>query len=541
VSHSIQQSLERVLNDFYNTSTSKGARSFGFYWTRKSAELAKSLIEEFCPQTGAVLDPFMGSGSTALGLKSADGNRLFIGVELNEMPIQNLLVSLGKVDDEYALELEQFKHEIAEVEKIYIFQLTVGLFKVKKVIHHVIDSILQPTQFIGELDGRPATTSHEHNPEIFEELKQSYVERIADFQDFPDFLLSANSRIAVKPGMAVSDVFGPLGFAALAQLRSYSTASLVRKLIIGASIHLCRLTDSRSQSQFPFWYPKQHIHEKSVFEVIEKKYREFLNECVKHANDSSLRIIDQFEAPTNRTGSAVLLLHGSASAIMKDSVPTGSIDLVITDPPYFDQVAYSEYLKLWEFFTGFEADLENEIVESGRVNANKSREVFLRDLEVAFSEVRRTMKEGALALVYFKDSKPRNLHDFIFCLERAGLRYESQVHLAKATYTYKQNSSKENTVGGDAILAFTAVGTVPTQETSNSLTIAELDKLFLELFSDYIAINGPSTLTEALDNSLIRALYPTGYLAQIKKSDHLSTVAKRSLNYDPHSRKWSSN
>ena len=33
-----------------------------------------------------------------------------------------------------------------------------------------------------------------------------------------------------------------------------------------------------------------------------------------------------------------------------DLIPDKSIDFVITDPPYYDQIAYSEYLKIWEHF-----------------------------------------------------------------------------------------------------------------------------------------------------------------------------------------------
>jgi hypothetical protein len=149
------------------------------------------------------------------------------------------------------------------------------------------------------------------------------------------------------------------------------------------------------------------------------------------------------------------------------------------------------------------------------------------------------MKDGALALVYFKDSKPKNLHDFIQCLERAGLVYDTQVHLTKPSYTYKQNSSKENTVGGDAIMVFVAGEKRPPMVTSHEEKIEALDQLLLSLFAQYIRENGPSTLTEALDNHLIGELYPTGYLARINKSDHLVKIVSTAFIYDPATRKWS--
>jgi hypothetical protein len=60
----------------------------------------------------------------------------------------------------------------------------------------------------------------------------------------------------------------------------------------------------------------------------------------------------------------------------------------------------------------------------------------------------------------------------------------------------------------------------------------------LDLFEAYINVNGPSTLTSALDNQIIHELYPTGYLSKIKASSHFSKIAKARFDFDPASREW---
>ena len=250
-------------------------------------------------------------------------------------------------------------------------------------------------------------------------------------------------------------------------------------------------------------------------------------------------IIEEFSDWSVNQRDATLLINGNVSTVLRNVLPDKSVDLVITDPPYFDQVAYSEYLKLWEFFTGFTSNLEDEIVESSRVGASKTRVKFIADLCEAFKAIRKSMKTGAIALVYFKDSKPSNLHDFIFCLERAGLQYVSQVHLPKSTYTYKQNASQENTVGGDAIMIFEAGNQTVRDEPKATASLSELDAFFLELLGEYISSHGPSTLTSALDNLLISRLYPTGYLSQIKTSGHFARIASQKFDFDPVTRQWS--
>lgn len=193
-------------------------------------------------------------------------------------------------------------------------------------------------------------------------------------------------------------------------------------------------------------------------------------------------------------------------------------------------------------FTGFKANLDLEVVESSRQDSGKTRSAFLSDLGNVFEQVRMAMKPGARALVYFKDSKPRNLHDFIATLERAGLSFVSQVHQTKPTFTYKQNTSKENTVGGDSIMVFVATERNKFGQAEVQLTKEEviaLDALFVEKLSQYIDLNGPVSLTEALDNYLIRELYPTGYLGAISSGQHFYKLAEQNFNYDIHSRKWS--
>ena len=179
-------------------------------------------------------------------------------------------------------------------------------------------------------------------------------------------------------------------------------------LVLSGSVHLCRLTDSRSQTQFPFWRPQKGIHEKSVYQVMLKKTRE-VSDLLTPTLEVGPELLNRLSDWDETKQASALLIHGSTMTDLRD-IPPETVDLVLTDPPYFDQVAYSEYLKLWEFFTGFKSDLDREIIESSRVDGGKSRQQFLDDLGLAFSEVRRVARKNSLALIYFKDSKPKNLH-----------------------------------------------------------------------------------------------------------------------------------
>lgn len=533
--HNPVQVLEELLGES-TAERSKGKRAYGFYWTRKSSGLARALIESFTKQGSVILDPFLGSGTTGLGCVAAGGNRLFIGAEINELPIQNLIATLAPDLVLDRSDLHKAENALAEILSLYQFETGTGLVTIEKIIHNQTDSGLAPQEFIvRDNAGVQWSLRKSLSEEGFGELLELYKSRISELPDRASNALSANSRIAVKPGMLVSDVFGPLGMEALSRFKEIGKGSMLFRLALAGSIHLTRLTDSKSQSQFPFWFPKQDVHEKAAHLVLAKRLRE-LGDLLGSVGFGATGIIDSFSNWDKSQPSSVRLIHGSAITDLRE-IADSSVDLILTDPPYFDQVAYSEYLKLWEHFTDFTADLEREIVESSRVGGGKTREQFLEDLKIAFREVRRVTKPGSLALVYFKDSKPKNLHDFISVLGYAGFRYLGQRHLPKTSFTYKQNSTTETTVGGDSVMVFAAEDGLFVEPNSTK-NLDELDLEFLNQFEAYVKQHGPCSLTEALDNSLIASMYQTGYLAKVTSSRHLVNVVSRRFGFDPSSRKW---
>ena len=97
--------------------------SFGFYWTKKSVDLARTLIEIYTKSSEAIFDPFMGSGSTILGSIASNGNRLAIGVEINELPIRNLQATTGMFDQTVAKEQDLVTYQQQDRDKRRLLSL----------------------------------------------------------------------------------------------------------------------------------------------------------------------------------------------------------------------------------------------------------------------------------------------------------------------------------------------------------------------------------------------------------------------------------
>ena len=71
----------------------RGLYAFHKYWGKKPAEPMRYLIQHLCPEGGLVVDPFLGSGISAL--EAVQLNRRFVGMDINPAAVRiaRLLVS----------------------------------------------------------------------------------------------------------------------------------------------------------------------------------------------------------------------------------------------------------------------------------------------------------------------------------------------------------------------------------------------------------------------------------------------------------------
>src|SRR5258708_3184947 len=74
-------------------SSYRGLYAFHKYWGKKPAEPMRYLIQHLCPEGGLVVDPFLGSGISAL--EAVQLKRRFVGMDINPAAVRltRLLVS----------------------------------------------------------------------------------------------------------------------------------------------------------------------------------------------------------------------------------------------------------------------------------------------------------------------------------------------------------------------------------------------------------------------------------------------------------------
>jgi len=124
-------------------------------------------------------------------------------------------------------------------------------------------------------------------------------------------------------------------------------------------------------------------------------------------------VADDFE-DLQRVGKNALIKAGDSREM--SFIPSESVDAVLTDPPYFDNVMYSEmadFFYVWlrlglkEHYRYFVPELSghpNEIVQNDK--AGKDIDFFAANLAQVFSECHRVLKSEGHLLFTFHHSKP---------------------------------------------------------------------------------------------------------------------------------------
>ncbi|MBD3404648.1 MAG: DUF1156 domain-containing protein [Candidatus Lokiarchaeota archaeon] len=156
--------------------------------------------------------------------------------------------------------------------------------------------------------------------------------------------------------------------------------------------------------------------------------------------------------PTQLIGGKKAILRCGSSHTL--DIPSKSVDAVITDPPYADNVMYSElsnFFYVWlkpvlsEKYECFRTELvpwEEEIIENE--TQGKGAEEFLESLITVFSESKRVLKENGILVFTFHHKKIEAWKSILRAILQAGFTISAthpvRSEMKASTHLYKVNN-----------------------------------------------------------------------------------------------------
>lgn len=379
---------------------------------RKDRDIAAEIIEELSPKDGVVCDPFVGSGTFAYA--ALDAGRI---AKVNEWePYAHEMMSAPFTElpskEEYECALEEFK-KVVGTQMMDIYETSCpecgqrlmfdGLFFDREpeeyfnpTEHERLGENKENIIFRGKYKCRCGCKAKR-----YDESDEKVRMRLDSYNfDFPDSPIIENSRLNFT-----APEFTHYG--ALFSKRQKIALLLINDAIKNMEgnihrffydtflsiIHLGKYTDYRSKSQDNHC-PTNRLKETNLY------YR-FIEKL-----DARWNYLSEFRR-SHDTGKVEVSFTDFRAFF--SNIPDGSIDLVLTDPPFGDTAQYFEHAQRVHPFIPYslindQERLNNEVVISNspsRTNKH-GEEQFMNDIEILLKESSRTLKDHGFLAMYFR-------------------------------------------------------------------------------------------------------------------------------------------
>lgn len=516
-------------NDLYNSH---------LYWSQKSYNVIDTLIRNLSSEGDIIFDPFMGSGVTVLQAINKTNNRIGIGCDVNEMPnfiCRTILTDMFSENIQNTL--KDFNEELKSL--LFYYETFCPTCNSSAMITKVIFD--KPDRTIHKFNIHsinytcPNCGKNKKLPNS-DDYKKIYFSK--ELKNIKDEELIKNSKIAVGEHDRISYIFTPRNFSVLDDIvgliEKYDHKELLKYLLMSV-LHLSKITDTHSNSQWPLWIPKINCVEKNIIELLQKRIKNIEKTIVyvnKNYYGNSI-VYSPDELKTNK----VMLLHKGSQCITNEEIPDNSVALIITDPPYMEQVMYSEYMQLYHPFLNLKFNLEDEIIVSSASIRNKDKQNYFMLLDEVFKICAQKLKNNCYMCLFFHDSNLEVWSDLIKILEKNGFKFISQEHIRK-TKTVKNILSPKKSLNGDAVLFFQKTG-LPINQYSSSVELEEITEAVYRQSKLLILQNGPMSTPELYDNGIMEFLIHNGWLHMLStKYKSLVEIFEDRFLWDKENGKW---
>ena len=398
----------------------KGFASFHKYWGKKPIEAWRFLIEKLTEPNNIVLDPFLGSGLIAK--ECLVQSRRFIGFDVNPISIELTKLYLQAPD------YMDLRNAVCRIEN-----------HVKALINsmYLLSDGNLATHILWENDQITRVWTKRGGRRIELNLTKDEIERLQSGKMYEprllrDLRLFDNSRINSQRTCNFTELFTPRALRAIdlikAEIGQYS-GDLKRALhlILSASVgqmskmvfaiskrrktkgveaknnrSLGALCDSGhievGSWSVGYWQPARHF-EINAWNCYATKAQRLLKAVGGAKLTKPVVISPSLSCFINKRQTACIQ-QGDSEVLLKE-IPTGTIRVVLTDPPHGDRIPYLELSEMWNGIIGLESNYEDELVVSNAKERGKDVPAYNKKLASIFHECSRVLeKNGVLAVMF---------------------------------------------------------------------------------------------------------------------------------------------
>ena len=499
------------------------------YMARKPYNVVSAIIDGFSKPGDLIYDPMFGSGTTLI--EASKLGRRAIGSDINPIANEICSISLTQWDlPKINALIDQFVNDIDETcSEIYAFSNCGEDQIIERCHFDLVEGKLIPTEYWYKNKMGDRLTGRKKCEASIAFCKEYASYSNVNLMKISDHPLMPNSRIAIKDNATIFSYFCNRNLVALdriiATLYRYKGCYgyEVLQLLVSSSINLIKLSDKKASSQMPYWLPKKNATSRNAVFVIRQKATA-MKKGLEYLHAKCKSFID--------TGD-VRIFCNPAQNMSDEHLADGSVDLVLTDPPYTDQVPYLEYNQLWIYLLGMDdkLDLENELVVSDAPQRNKDDQDFAKIFNEIVGRTTRSLKESGVFAMFYHTFDLKSWANLLAMMQNNQLRYVYQIPTAAPRKSFKTIMSPRSTLDGNYLLFFIKDSQIRRKEFAGDLmdaiTMAE------ECAERIIQSREHVTTQDLYDQGMLKEAFEEGYLLPLsEKYKTFADVLKDKYKYE---------
>jgi 16S rRNA G966 N2-methylase RsmD len=422
------------------------------YWGKKPPNIVRAYIDNYCPPGGVVLDPFVGSGVTAL--EAADSARRAIAIDLNPVGLFLAEDLARPLDiDKFDTAVKNLATTLKEIDALYETTQTCSLCKRKftapAICYHWTGT--KPTLVrvecpkCGHKDGYPPTAA-----ELSVAKKHEATDMAAASGLWAPTLTLGYSptepfvKVGGNVSPALKDFYTGRNWFAMAKLRAAIATESNKRLRQAMLAMLATLThlassmmmvrtsrpDSSSLARQAYWLPEVFM-ESNVADLARRAlgHHQGYREAQIDAN-TRFHAMEVFKSVRDMLATArpgIRFICESALDMNRhgaDQVPDESVDYIFTDPPYGGAIQYLEMFTLWSAWLGGPGGPTTKMrfADEITVNAQQHKDThrYNQMMSAAFNECYRVLKPKRWMHVTFHHTDVSTFTSIVEAAQTAG-------------------------------------------------------------------------------------------------------------------------
>ncbi|MCX7736081.1 MAG: DNA methyltransferase [Candidatus Kapabacteria bacterium] len=455
-------------------------RHFGVhgYFTKQAWNVVSEYIKNYSKPGDLILDPFGGSGITAIEALMNDRRAIHIDINpLSKFIVDSLITPVKNSD--LITAFERVKAEYLKKEP-----------KTKSEVKTILNKLKYPK-------GVPLP-------------KGSDVETVEKL--FTDYQLA---KLALLKSIIKKEKDESVRSSLLLAFSSTITK-------INRTYHNSSSRNENAGNASAFAYYRYRIAKNEVSLDIMNTFETKFKRVLAAKKEIQVKI-------NEHTYQNAVVLKGSATNL--SWIPNESIDYIYTDPPYGKKIPYLDLSVMWNAWLDLdvtEEDYELEAIEGGE--HQKTKESYNYLIAQSIKEMYRVLKFDRWLSFVFAHKDPEFWHLIIETAENSGFEYVGAVPQKNGQTSFKKRQNPFTVLSGQLIINFRKVRNPKAILKAN--LGADFAQIVMQTIEGLIAKNNGATLEQINDELIIKGL-ELGFLDLLKKEySDLSPILLNNFDYN---------